>query len=322
MRCSSAAIRLALVSFTAVVFIGSQAGCAGPKAVHTWISPISLSANVPGLEVSPQLIERLAVRTELSRSEIEDLGLRIGKLREEDVRKLLNLERTSAVSRYVEYFDTAFGDSPEQTESIVWQRTAETEDFIADAISLGGFDWNRELYLRKSLKKAAGEGDNPEQIEARMAAYQLFREARRGAVRKARGYRQFVETLGLELDRREFDQNVGMVVDIRTSVERPTISPLSLVTMRCAEEPGVGTIPTLVFHERRRKCDDFGVCRVESVAALDDGPEYEALFMALKFDGRSYLDGCSIITQMLIDGAEVVRELPGKFTSHIAVQSR
>ena len=77
-----------------------------------------------------------------------------------------------------------------------------------------------------------------------------------------------------------------------------------------------------MFYERRRACDDFGVCRVESLAALNNGPEYRELYFSLRYDARSYLDGCSITTQMLINGAEVVRDLPGKFTLDFVVKSR
>ena len=319
MRCSSTAIWLAIVSLTAVVSIGPRAGFAGSPSNRAWISPISLSANLPGLKISPQLIERLVLRTDLNRSEVEQLGLRVGELSEQDLRNLLDSEPYLVPQRYIRYFDMRFEDASKQPGSKVWKSVSGLESFIRDAISLGGFDRQEETRLRQSLMKAAKKGDKPEQLEARTKVYQLLLEARMGAVRKARGYRQLVDTLEIELDgRREFDWNIALVVDIRTNAKRPTISPLSLVTMRCAGEPDA----EFVFHERRRECDEFGVCRIEAVAAVDDGPQYKALFRALRYDGRDYLDKCKIITKMLIDGAEVSSELPGKFTSNIAGQSR
>lgn len=314
-------MRLTKVSLMAVVSIVPQAGFAVSAAAEIFISPVSLSANVVGLAISPKLIEQLIVRTGLSRSELELVHLRPGTLDEHDVQKLLDSEREFTLSRYVGFFDSRFRGSSEQEKSSVWQRVSKVENFISDAISLGGFDEKRTNLLRESLTKAAKNGDKSEQIEARVTAYQLLLLARDVAVRRARGYRQLIDALGLKLDRRELEQNIGMVVEIRTSAKRPTISPLSRVTLECDEKTGVKPEMVFVFHERRRKCDDFGVCRIESVAAVTNGPDHEVVFQRLKQDGRKFLDSCSITTDMLIDGEEVHKELPGRFTSHIAPQS-
>lgn len=322
MRCRSAAIRLAVVSLMAVLSVGPWAGFAGSAAAETFISPISLSANVPGLTISPKLIEQLIVRTGLSRSELELLRLQPRKLDEEDVQRLLESEREFTLSRFVRFFDIRFRGSSEQEKSSVWRSVGRVKGFISDAISLGGLDQERKDILRDSLKKAAKKGDDQEQIEARVTAHQLLREARDVAVRRARGYRQLIDALGLKLGRRDLEQNIGMILEVRTSAQRPTISPLSRVTIECAKWSDTGMIPKLVFRERRRECGDFGVCRVESIATLGDGPGFIALFKALKDNGRRLLDGCSITTEMLIDGEEVEKTLPGRFTSHIAPQSR
>ena len=289
MRYCRAARRLAIVSLTAVVSIGPLFGCAGPKKVEIWISPISLSANAAGLEISPQLFEHLVAVTNLSRLELKELGLgppRTGvsfMLWEDDVQKLLNLDRNADFQRYVDYFDKSFGDYSGGVEDSTWRSTAAFEGFILDAISFGGFDQEGEISLRKSLKEAAEEGKGPEQIIARATAHQLLLEARRGAVRKARGYRQLAQALERELNEGDLQQNVELVVDIGTSARRPTISPLSFVTMRCAKEPGNRVKSTFVFYERRRACDDFGVCRVESLAALNNGPEYRELYFSFEY---------------------------------------
>ena len=107
-----------------------------------------------------------------------------------------------------------------------------------------------------------------------------------------------------------FKQNVSLVVEIRANVKRPTISPLILVTMKCVPPPD----PELVFREQKRVCDDLGICRVESIATLDDNSNLLDLFTELRQNGRGLLNRCDIVTKMLIDGAEVVRTLPGKFT--------
>jgi len=304
------AIAILMIAFT----IKPQTGFAlFDTAPEVWISPISLSSNSPGIEFSRQSIELLVVRTELSYQELEKLGIRVGLLEEEDVRKLLDSISELDSNRYIRFFDIRFGESSEISTPKPWQQISEVEPFILDAISLGDFDNNKQTRLRRSLKTAAENGQSSEQISARSQAYQLLFEARQTAARKARAYRKLFQSLDLELEKRVFENTIGMVVDIRTSGKRPTIAPVSLVTIQCDNGPRTGV--NLVFKERKRACDDVGICRVESIATPKDNPDSNALFNQLRDEGRRYLDGCIITTKMLIDGSEIVRTLPGKYTS-------
>lgn len=309
-RCTTFA-GIAIVSLMITLNIKPQPGFAGATTPEIWISPISLSANQPGMELSKPFIELLVVRTELSITELEMLGIRVGKLSEEDVQKMLELIRLSGNNQYIRYFDMRFGVSSEISQPEIWRHISQIEPFISDAISLGNFDGPKETRLRRLITTAAEDGKDPGQASARSEAYQLFLEARKSADRKARAYQKLSQLLDFELENRVFNKNVGMVVDIRANVKRPTISPLSLVTIRCDKKSS----PEWVFREHKRVCDDLGICRVESIATLEHNPDILALFEDLKSHGRIYLDRCNIITKMLIDGTEVVRTLPGKFTS-------
>jgi hypothetical protein len=282
-----------------------------------------MSANTPGLEISDKAMERLVSQTELSYSQLETLGLRPGKIDEQTIRKLLQLdsEDDSVSRRFIDFFDANVGRPQERAktaETIDWSMISVLDAFIEDAVTLGGFDKTRADQLRNALKEAARKGDEPAQIRARSTAYVLLSEARQTAVRTARGYRQLVAALKRELEGREFVPNIGMVIEIRTSAKQPIISPLSFVTMECGQNPRGNSAPMLVFDQRRRDCNEFGVCRVESIAEVSKGPEYEVVFQELQKNGRTYLDGCVLHTQLLIDGVEVARQLPGKFTSHTA----
>jgi len=57
------------------------------------------------------------------------------------------------------------------------------------------------------------------------------------------------------------------------------------------------------------------VCKIVSIAEVSRGEIYENVYEKLRSSGRAYLDTCQLIIWMHIDGAEVKRELPGKYTA-------
>lgn len=281
---------------------------------EVWISPVSLTANEPGLELSEAFIELLVVRSELTYPELEKLGIRPGMLPESAVRTLLESLSDFNTSRYIRFFDATFGETSDLSlPNNVWQRISEFDSFISDAIVLGDLDEKKEGLLRRSLE-IAGKGEGTTEIfSARSQAFRLLLDARTNASRKARAYRKLSQALDLELSKRVFEQSIGMVVDIRTKAKRSTISPVSLVRIQCndKEKPSLN----LIFRERKRECDELGTCRVESISTLRDNQDALHLFNRLRESGRNYLDQCTMTTKMLIDGSEVEKMLPGKFTS-------
>jgi hypothetical protein len=245
------------------------------------------------------------------------LKLEPGKLGEESIHKLLDLGDDSQSRRFIGFFDQLFGKPIDNLPpEIAWSGAASEPAFIQDAVELGEFDSKREEELRTAVMSATYEPDTATRNRFRATAFRLLSEARQSAARRARGYRQLVEVLKLES--REFVQNIGMVIEIRTAARQPTISPLSLVTMECRSDSLKGSAPTLRFTQRKRECNEFGVCRVESIAEVKDQREYQAVFKQLQSNGRKFLDECSLNTKMLIDGEEITRVLPGLFTSHMA----
>lgn len=314
-----ASMRLSALLYMLPAVVLAQAQSESPD---TRISPIAMSANVPGLEITANTINRWSTQTELSSKQVESLGLVQGKLEEKDIRKLLLSADDSPARRYADFFDGIFGKPQDRADARNWKSASTFEVFIKDAVRFGGFDRERERELRDALTVAATAGDGPDQVKARGTAYRLLSEARQAALKTARSYRQLVDLLKRELESREFaqNQNIGLVIEVRTSAKQPTLSPVSIVTMECGPKSS-GSAPTLVFAQRKRECNDQGVCRIESIAETNKGREYRAVFEDLWNDGRTYLDGCLLNTKMLIDGVEINRVLPGKFTSHTAPAS-
>ncbi|MBI3527861.1 MAG: hypothetical protein HY067_07820 [Betaproteobacteria bacterium] len=312
--------RLSLICLGALVCAVPAYVSAQSKSEDTTISPISMSANIPGLEISPNTIERWATQAELSLQQVEKMGLRPGYYDEMGIRKLRKIGGDQDLRRFIEYFDLEFGKTIDNVSLGTWERVSTLDAFIEDAVTFGDFDSRREADLRNSLRDAANEKiDDETRIKARSVAYRILSDARLAAVRKSRGYRLLADVLKRELEGREFVKNIGMIVEIRTSAKQPTISPVSLVTMECESSDSANRdLPTLVFTQRKRDCNEFGICRVESIAEVSKGPSYKTVFEALQIDGRKYLDGCSLITKMLIDGVEITRTLPGLFISHTA----
>ena len=280
------------------------------------ISPIALSANVPGIEITQAMINRLAAQSELTIKQLESLGLVAGEKHDaQGIAKIIRSTDDFRARRYIELVDGSFGKVQDRADVRNWQSIAKLEPFIQDAVSLGGLDSNRERRLRQTLEAAAVDGDVPEQVEARATAYAMLLDVRQVALKTARGLRQASELLRKELESREFVQNIGLVVELRTTAKQPTISPLSLVTMQCHS---AAPAPMLVFSQRKRECNDQGVCRIESIAEVSKGNDYKAVFDTLQRDGRRYLDGCVLNANMMVDGTEIQRTLPGKFMSHTA----
>jgi len=280
------------------------------------ISPISLSANVPGIEITQVMINRLAAQSELTVKQIENLGVRAGKYDALGIAKILRSVDDFRARRFIDFMDGTFGKVQDRAEVRNWQAVAKVEPFIEEVVSLGGLDSDQEKNLRSTLETAAVDGDAPQQVAARSAAYTLLSNVRQTALKTARGFRQVSELLRKELESREFVQNIGLVIELRTAAKQPTISPLLLIAMQC-DSKTTAPAPKLVFSQRKRDCNDQGVCRLESIAEVSKGNEYLVVFDALQRNGRSYLDGCVLNASMLIDGTEIQRTLPGKFMSHI-----
>ncbi len=287
------------------------------------ISPIALSANVPGLEFTAPTINRLATQSELNTKQLESLGLVAGgKLDDAAIRKVFQMADDFPARRFVDFFDGAFGKPQDRADASNWKAASTLEGFIKDAVLFGGFNADRERDLRAALETAGVPGDEPDQVKARGTAYRMLSEARQASLKTARGYRQLVDLLRRELEGREFVQNIGLVVEVRTGGKQPTLAPVSLVTMECNPKPGAPA-PTLVFTQRKRDCNEQGVCRIESFADIaKGGRDYKVVFDELARNGRTYLDGCQLNTKMLIDGSEVNKRLPGRFTSHTAPSSK
>jgi hypothetical protein len=275
------------------------------------VSPIAMSANEPGLELTPAMIDRLATQSELTAKQLESIGLVPGKLDDAAIRNVFRIADDYPSRRFVEFVDGTFSKPQDRADAKNWESVSKVEAFIVDAVTLGGFDAQRARQLRETLETAAIAGDLPAQVAARNTAYRLLSEARQTALKTARGYRTVVELLKRELDGREFVQSIGLTLEVRTNAKQPTLAPVSIVTMECVNRSKV----SLVFLQRKRGCTDLGVCRIESSADLKS-TESKEVFVELKKDGRAYLDRCVLNTKMLIDGAEVSRTLPGKFTSH------
>lgn len=311
-------IRVAIVSLVVIVSCEPPTSLAKNRAHGTLISPVSLSANVPGLKITQKLFERLLVRTELTTLELNNFGIKVGDLDENDLKNVLEWEQESP-TQFIRFFDDFVGDA-NNVSSVDWAWLATIGGFINDSVLYGGLDSSKEAALRESLKNAKKPGDNSKQIEARSRAHQLLQEVRHTIVRTARGHRRLIDELSGNFKEREIVRNIGLIVELRTKAKRPMYSPLMHVDMHCKEKLS-GEINTseLIFYERGQKCDKFGICRVEFSSTVSEGLQDEILFNKLAGpDGRKFLDSCFIKTQMLIDGVEVSRKLPGKFTSHIA----
>jgi len=293
------------------------------------ISPISMTANDSGLEITSKNIDRWIEQTELSPKQLEALGLKAGILNESLIRNLFTIGDDIQSRRFIDYFDSAvqfksefvsqqfpqtlFAAATEQ-----WQSLLTYDRFLEDAIAIGGFDQGWGVRLRNELIDADKSGDPAVQVRALNKVRAQLYEVRQAAVRRARGYRQLAEILRRELSNREFHPNIAFVVEIRSASRQPTIAPLTEVTLECTTDSSK-TSSTILFTQRKRDCNEYGVCKIESMALVSGEAVTTTLFDKLKTSGRSYLDSCQLKTKMLIDGNEIIRELPGKFTSHIGV---
>ena len=292
----------------------------GAQSSLVSISPISMTANAGGLEVTKATLEKWAAQTELTTDQLESFGVGAGKWDETLLRKVVGSALERRARTFSEFVDrgvfrldrnSTMQASAEFAPS--WGFLATSEEFIADAIYFGKFDRDKELRLRAALRSASQEkGIND--LGSSTVAFTLLSDSRIGAIKVSRGYRQLTEILRRELNVQEAVKNIGIVMEVRTKGrEQATISPVSRVTLNCA----TGSKSTLVFSQRRRDCNELGVCRVESLAELTGNSSYESVYNRLSGEGRTFLDQCNLETTMLIDGEEVTRVSPGKFTSHV-----
>lgn len=312
-------VSLSVASFELTA--NAQASSTRTEASEARVSPISMSPNTPGIDVTDKMIERWGLQAELSKRQLEAVGVKSGKLDTDRMRTIL-FDLDFRAKRFIDYVDINIGrslgeplrsDIQTSNRPINWNDLAILDDFIADAVTFGGFNTQREDEFRRALQDAASQNESIERSRARIAASRLLGEARNSAARVARGYKIFGDILRRELETRESVRNVGLVMEVRSlTTKQPTISPLTRVTMRCGGEPDLG----LLFTQRKRECSELGVCRIESFAEADRIASHATVFDKLSKGGRRYLDGCLIAASMMIDGLEINPELPGKFTLH------
>ena len=290
------------------------------------ISPIEMTANAPGIEISGKTIDRWVSDTGISSKELSALGLQAGKLGPSEIAESrAAVETADAQGRaFVEFVDQEFGKSAEKVKARVWSWAHGADSFAEEISEMGRFEGSRKKELRRLFDDAATAADAEVQSTARFNAHRLVSEARQSAVQRARGYRLLAEALDRESGGLDAVENIGMIIEIGSSEKQPTISPVSRVGMDCKSSV-FQTYPapeSLVFTRRKLDCNDSGVCRVESIAEVTKGPEYEDVYKKLKTDGRNYLDDCLLRIQVFVDGEEVTTTLPGLFTSHQALQVR
>lgn len=322
---------IAIAVFASFAGLGFSASAQTPRAplqdqlTTVSISPISMTANSAGLEITSKILDRWSSQTELTVEQLASLGLVPGKLDEGRYKQVLgsDLERRARnfgefVDRGVFRFDRNQFSPSSREFTPSWDFLSSTEDFIADAVYFGNFDAVSEQRLRAALREASQE-KAPNELGASTTAFKMLSDSRVGAIKFSRGYRQLTELLRRELGAREAVRNIGLVLEVRTKGrEQATISPLLRVTTICNKGPKI----EILFAQRRRDCNDLGVCRVESVAEVPGNDNYELAYENLAKNGRNFLDQCNLETIMLVDGAEISRLLPGKFTSHTALTAQ
>ena len=282
----------------------------GP-GVEPTVSPISMSAAKPGIEVTQAVIDRWALQTDLQSTHFKLLDVAPATISERDLRTLLESPVDLRAQRFVDLADRHILRADRSTWGTESGRAlmlalSNESLFIKDIVDFGGLDPKQTEALLAKMQT----GD----LESSAYFTKVVADARQGAVRFSRGYRQLTEILRKELDGRDMSASITLVVDIRAPGRQPTISPLTHVTMKCGRQGA----PVLVLDQKRRDCNDFGVCRIESSAPITKGGEYQQVYDNLATPGRSYLDSCTLGTTMLVDGLEVVRNLPGKYTATVA----
>ena len=288
------------------------------------VSPISLSANTPGVEVTQKTLERWSAQTELSLEQMAQLDLKPGIMDEALINKLTVIGEDAQSKKFVDFIDsmvqfrndrTQQTAGPDLSSSEPWRTLLTVDQFYKDVAAIGGFDdqWVNEL--RTTLTTASKSGAANAQVSARnLARVKLF-EARQRAVKRAKSYRHLADLIRRETEGREVTKNIAMVVEVRSGARQPTIATRSEVTMECEADKSREKAPTLQFVQRKRECNDAGVCKVESIADISKGADYEYVYSNLMTGGRAYLDTCKIKTRMFIDGENVDRSLPGNFTT-------
>lgn len=287
-------------------------------ALETKISPISMSANSPGFEVTQRTLDRWVAQTDLSYKQLDTLGIRTGVLDEAAVRRLLDSEVEFRARGFVDFVDNVLrGERGSLSRvnndnlTIPWSTLNSIEPFLRDAVQFGGFDTKQETRFREAITSAAllpKEGGN---FESAAIATKMILDARQGASRLARGYRQLVDLIRKELEGREASASVVFVFEVSTSTRQPTLAPIVQVTLRCGPSDPI----VLVFDQKKRECNDSGICKVEATASVSKGSGYRSVYDSLKSDGRKYLDKCTLDTIVFVDGVEIIRPLPGRFTS-------
>ena len=176
----------------------------GAQSSLVSISPISMTANAGGLEVTKATLEKWAAQTELTTDQLESFGVGAGKWDETLLRKVVGSALERRARTFSEFVDrgvfrldrnSTMQASAEFAPS--WGFLATSEEFIADAIYFGKFDRDKELRLRAALRSASQEkGIND--LGSSTVAFTLLSDSRIGAIKVSRGYRQLTEILRRE----------------------------------------------------------------------------------------------------------------------------
>jgi len=318
-------------SFLFVFSIGfSLFTCPVISSAGITISPISMTANTPGIDVTSMKIENWSVQTELTPKQLEGLGLELGIMNDSMINKLSALGDDGQSRKLIDFLDSmiqfrserssqsnATFDQPSHEPWRTLSKASTVYNFIQESVIIGRFDNTWESNLRNSLADAALDGNADPQVAARNIVRAKLFEARQSAVRRARSYRQLADIIRREAENRELVKNIAMVVEISAGPKQPTISPRSEVTFECTSEPSTKKPSTLIFMQRKRDCKESNVCSIESIAKVSMGEDYEYIYNKLKSFGSAYLDTCNLMTRMLIDSTDVTRDIPGNFASYV-----
>jgi hypothetical protein len=285
------------------------------------LSPAHLAVVQPNLVVTEAMLRRLVAVTELTEEQLKRFGFGVGTLSANQLKEIVEASEDRTARVFVEYFDAMSGRNlgPVVTSAksvslplTVW-RDFNDEAFIADAVELAQFGASQKTQLVQALRAAVQDTESADRVRAQSTAMKMLEESRRGAIRRARGYKLLVDEVKKEMDTRDFIKGIGLAVEIGAGERQPTIAPLTLAKLSCKGSPDAD----LVFTQRLKDCGTRGVCRVESIASVGDKKSYGEVFRSLEGEkGRTYLDGCTLSTTMLIDGSEVVRTTSGRFISN------
>lgn len=316
-----------LPALIAVLWTGAPAWGEPRGAGDIQLATASLYAVKPGLTVTEATIRRWTSATELSEEQLKMFGFQIGTVDEAKLKEFLEASEDRQARRFVDYYDSYVQGMPSSQGGLnsrtdkfgkmlgnayVWKELS-IPAFVQDAVELGQLDEEKHNQLVEALKIADQEAESAEVTRARLQAIRIFDDVRRSGVKRARGYKLLAEAVKNDWEGRDFRQSIALMFEVGSAQRQPTIAPLTIANLQCADGPQ----GEIVFVQRRKDCNDRGVCNVDAIASVQDNARYKAVFTALEGnEGRKYLDGCKFKTTMLINGVEIERTTSGRFIAH------